>query len=156
MDNDKNVLNSAENLSGCATGYDDAKTLIVDATDDNLETAMAFVTEYLEEKGCGIRLVNQMSIAFEEIFINVAHYAYHPNVGQVEIKLKLDGDKISLIFIDGGKKYDPLAKPDPDVSLSADDREIGGLGIFMVKKLVDRMAYDYVDGKNILLLEKSL
>ena len=131
-------------------------TLIVDATDDNLEKAMAFVTDYLEENGCGMKLITQMSLAFEEIFVNVAHYAYHPGVGQVEIAVKLDDGVIHLTFIDGGKKYNPLEKSDPDITLSADDREIGGLGIFITKKLVDNITYNYIDGKNILSLEKKL
>ena len=134
----------------------DTKVLKVDATDDNLDVAMGFMTECLEENDCSMKLINQLSIAFEEIFVNVAHYAYRPNIGEVEIRVKLDDGKVVLTFIDGGVPYNPLEKADPDVTLSAAEREIGGLGIYMTKKLVDNVIYEYVDNKNILTLEKKL
>ena len=135
---------------------DENAKLVVDATDENLEKAMNFLSGYLEEKGCSPKLIMNMSIAFEEIFVNVAHYAYRPNVGEVEILLRLADNVLFLTFIDGGRPYDPTAKVDPDVTLSADERDVGGLGIYMAKKLVDNMTYNYVNGKNVLVLEKKL
>ena len=98
----------------------------------------------------------QIDIAVEEIFVNVAHYAYTPNVGKVKIRLEKPADStgVDITFIDSGIPYDPLAKPDPDVTLSAEERQIGGLGIFMVKKSMDSMLYEYTDGQNILTMRK--
>ena len=98
----------------------------------------------------------QVEIAVEEIFVNVAHYAYAPNTGSVTVGVKISDDPrfATITFKDGGKPYNPLAKPDPDVTLPADEREIGGLGIFMTKKVMDELSYEYTDGKNVLTLKK--
>ena len=136
-------------------GRSNARTMTVKATDDNLDNVTDFVNGILSEKGVGAKVVSQLDIALEEIFINVAHYAYNPDVGEVEISVEVTEGDIVLKFTDGGKRYDPLAKEDPDITLSAEDRQIGGLGIYMVKKLVDGISYEYVDGKNILILEKK-
>ena len=135
---------------------EDMEKLTIQATDENLEKARDFVRDFMERAGCSPKSIMQAEIAVEEIFVNVAHYAYAPDVGDVELKLKTSGGAILLTFTDCGVKYNPLEKENPDVTLSADDREIGGLGIFMVKKLVDNMTYEYKDGKNILILEKKI
>ena len=128
------------------------------ATDENLEKAMDFLTKFLDENGCPLKTINTLSVAFEEIFVNVAHYAYRPNVGIVRIELCLSGGNVLKVrFIDGGTPYNPLVEaPEPDVTLSAEERQIGGLGIYMTKRLVDKVSYDFVDGKNILTLEKLI
>jgi anti-sigma regulatory factor (Ser/Thr protein kinase) len=94
----------------------------------------------------------------EEIFVNIAHYAYKPGVGSATIRTEVHEDPLSieLIFIDGGVPYDPLAKEDPDVSLPADQRQIGGLGIFMAKKVMDTMDYRYENGQNVLTMTKKI
>ena len=100
----------------------------------------------------------QIEIAVEEIFINIASYAYAPDKGMATVRVEVSGDPVAvtITFVDHGVPYDPLAKEDPDVTLSAEERGIGGLGIFMTKKLMDDVAYEYKDGKNTLTLKKQI
>ena len=99
----------------------------------------------------------QVGLAVEEIFVNVASYAYSPEIGKAKLKVEIsDGpSSVTIIMSDSGIPYDPLAKEDPDVTLSAQERQVGGLGIFLTKQLMDDMAYEYKDGKNILTLRKN-
>ena len=100
----------------------------------------------------------QISVAVEEIFVNIANYAYKPDKGKAIVRVEVT-DKpvaVAITFVDHGVPYDPLAKVDPDVTLAAHEREIGGLGIFMTKKIMDDVAYEYRDGQNILTLKKNL
>ena len=133
----------------------DTDSLKLAATDENLPKATAFIRERLKNTGCSEKFVRQTEIFVEEVFVNISHYAYTPNVGDVEIKAEVSADKITVTFTDEGKQYNPLDKPDPDVTLAASEREIGGLGIFMTKKLTDNIKYEYKDGKNILITEKN-
>lgn len=130
----------------------------IEALTDNLQTVLDFVDEHLESMGASMKAQMQIDVAVEELFVNIAHYAYAPNTGIAVIQVEEDKEKhqISITFADKGKPYNPLEKPDPDVTLSADDREIGGLGIFMVKKSMDDMRYEYKDGQNTLTVTKSL
>ena len=100
----------------------------------------------------------QIDIAIDELFGNIAHYAYNPEVGDATVRVEVVEDPLAVIitFIDKGVPYDPLAKADPNVTLSAEEREIGGLGIFMVKKTMDDITYEYKDGQNILKIKKNL
>jgi anti-sigma regulatory factor (Ser/Thr protein kinase) len=100
----------------------------------------------------------QINIAIDELFGNIAHYAYDPNVGPATVKVEVIEDPMAVIitFIDSGVPYDPLAKADPDITLSADERDFGGLGIYMVKKSMDDITYEYKDGKNILRIKKNI
>ena len=95
---------------------------------------------------------------FEEIFINIASYAYAPDKGRATVRVEVSGEPVSvtITFIDHGIPYDPLSRQDPDVTKSAEDREIGGLGIFLTRKIMDDLSYEYRDGKNILTLKKKL
>lgn len=134
------------------------KELVIEAVVDNLEKVQGFVDEELEAHGCSVKAQTQIDIAIEELFVNIARYAYTPKTGKAIIKVNIQEDKprsVSITLIDEGKPYNPLAKPDPDVTLSAEERQIGGLGIFMVKKSMDNMTYEYKDGKNILTIEKN-
>ena len=132
------------------------KELVLDAATENLDTVIAFVTEQLEAVDCPMKAQMQLEIAVEELFVNIAHYAYAPGTGTATIRTEITADTAEITFIDSGVQYDPLAKPDPDVSLPASERQIGGLGIFMVKKSMDDMRYEYRDGKNILTIKKKL
>lgn len=134
------------------------KELELAATTENLNAVLAFVDEELEAVGCSMRSQMQIDIAVEEIFVNIAHYAYNPEVGKATIRVEVQPEPlaVSLTFLDQGVPYDPLAKADPDVSLSAEERQIGGLGIFMVKKSMDDVQYRYENGRNILTLKKTL
>ena len=97
----------------------------------------------------------QIDIAVEEIFVNIARYAYAPGEGYAVIGVLAEPGRAEITFADNGMPYDPLAREDPDVSLSAEEREIGGLGIYMVKKTMDVMRYEYSDGQNLLTLVKT-
>ncbi|MBP5363486.1 MAG: ATP-binding protein [Ruminococcus sp.] len=134
------------------------KELELEALTDNLSKVQAFVDEQLEEAGCPIKIQIQIDIAVEEIFINIAHYAYSTETGKATVRIEIlpDPPSVDITFIDKGIPYDPLAKSDPDVTLSAEERKIGGLGIFMVKKSMDDVKYQYLDGHNILTLKKGL
>ncbi len=134
------------------------KELEIEARTENLPQVLAFVDEQLETADCPMKIQMQIDIAVEEIFVNIAHYAYNPEVGTAMVRVEILGDppSVDITFIDGGVPYDPLAKADPDVTLSAEERQIGGLGIFMVKKSMDDVKYTYLDGHNILTLKKGL
>ena len=129
----------------------------IEATVDNLHEVLAFVDERLEAAECSMKAQMQLDLCVEELFVNIAHYAYTPNKGMAEISMEIDGDRMaSVTFEDSGVPYDPLAKVDPDITLSAAERPIGGLGIFMVKKNVDEIFYEHKDGKNILTIKKKI
>ena len=134
------------------------KELVIDALTDNLPQVLAFVDEQLEAVDCPMKIQMQIDIAVEEIFVNIAHYAYNPDIGTATVRVEVMGEPpaVDITFIDNGIPYDPLAKADPDVTLSAEERQIGGLGIFMVKKSMDDVKYEYLDGHNILTLKKGL
>ena len=134
------------------------KELTVAATVDNIETVTDFVNEQLEELDCPMKAQMQIDIAIDELFGNIAHYAYNPEIGQATVRVEVVEVPLSVIitFIDNGIPYDPLKKTDPDVTLSADERELGGLGIYMVKKSMDEIVYEYKDGQNILKIKKNL
>ena len=131
------------------------KSLTIDAKIENLGSVIAFVEECLEELGCSMKIQMQMDVAVEEIFVNIAHYAYPEGAGEAVISVGAEDDGIAIEFRDRGIPFDPLKKADPDVTLAAADRGIGGLGIYMVKKSMDRMTYEYADGQNILKIVKK-
>jgi anti-sigma regulatory factor (Ser/Thr protein kinase) len=135
-----------------------ANEIEIKALTENLQELISFVDGHLEDMGVSMKAQMQIDIAVEELFVNIAHYAYAPDVGEAVISVAKDKEKnqISITFADSGKPYNPLEKPDPDVTLSAEERSIGGLGIFMVKKSMDDMRYEYKDGQNILTITKRL
>lgn len=134
------------------------KELTIDATVENIGKVTAFVDEQLEALGCPMKAQMQIDIAIDELFGNIAHYAYNPEVGPATVRVDVLQDPLSVVvtFIDNGVAYDPLAREDPDVALTAEEREIGGLGIYMVKKSMDEISYEYKDGQNILRIKKEI
>lgn len=134
------------------------KELTINATVENIEKVTAFVDEQLEALDCPMKAQTQIDIAIDELFSNIAHYAYNPEVGPATVRVEVTQDPLAVVvtFIDNGKQYDPLAKEDPDVTLSAEERDIGGLGIYIVKKSMDEITYEYKDGKNILRIKKNI
>lgn len=134
------------------------KELTIDATVDNITQVTAFVDEQLEELGCPMKAQMQIDIAIDELFGNIAHYAYNPDVGPATVRVEVVKEPMAVIitFIDNGVQYDPLAKADPDTTLSAEEREIGGLGIYMVKQSMDEITYEYKNGQNILRIKKHI
>ena len=134
------------------------KELVVEADVNNLFEVQMFIDEQLEEAGCSMPAQIAIDVAVEELFVNIASYAYGEEIGVAVVQVSVFKDPLSveITFIDNGKQYDPLAKPDPDTTLSADERKKGGLGIFMVKNSTDDISYEYKDGKNILTIKKNL
>ena len=133
------------------------KELDIKAQKDNLVQVLDFVNEQIAQFDCPKDILIQLDIAVEEIFVNIASYAYDPEMGPALIRTEIKNDplRVCISFIDNGKPYDPLAKPDPDLSLPLMKRKKGGLGIFMVKKTMDDMTYEYKDGQNILTITKA-
>ena len=134
------------------------KEMTIEATVENIAVVTDFVNEELEMLDCPMKAQMQIDVAIDELFGNIAHYAYDPQTGPATVRVEVEDDPMAVVitFIDHGKPYDPLAQDDPDTSLSADDRPIGGLGVFLVKKTMDDISYEYRDGKNILRIKKSL
>ena len=164
----EHIKNSVDAFVGDAPQFDDLtmlclelkdkdeNTLTVDATTDNLQQVMSFVDGILEENGATMKTQMQIDLAVEEIYVNIANYAYGENVGKAEISAECNDSVITITFKDSGKPYNPLEKPDPDITLSAEEREIGGLGVFLTKKNMDTVSYEYKDGKNILTMKKKI
>lgn len=137
----------------------ETRELVVSATLEELDHVLAFIDAELERHDCSMKSQMQIDIAVEEIYVNIAHYAYPPDQnGKATIRCTVGGNplQVTIQFMDHGVPYNPLKKSDPDISLSADDRQIGGLGIFMVKKSMDNIHYEYKDGKNILTIGKKI
>ncbi len=134
------------------------KELIISAETERLEEVLAFVRGILESYNCPMEDLLAIEIAVEEIYVNIAHYAYHPEVGEASIRCRVEKEPLRVIieFMDGGIPYNPLEKADPDISLSAEDRDVGGLGIYMVKNSMDDVSYRREDGKNIFTIQKNL
>ncbi len=130
--------------------------LITDAKIENLDEVLDFIDQHLEEWGCSMKTTTQINIAAEEIFVNIAHYAYGEEGGKARITIERKGDDAEITFTDSGVHYDPLAKEDPDITLSAEERQIGGLGIYIVKKSMDSVSYEYRDKHNILKISKAI
>ncbi len=137
---------------------EDMKRMTIKAAVENLNEVLAFVDEQLEAAECPMKTQMQIDVAVEEIFVNIAHYAYAPGSGNAVIGVRVDEETRTAVitFADNGIPYDPTAAEDPDVSLPAEERDIGGLGIFMVKKSMDTVRYEYKDGQNILTLTKKI
>lgn len=135
-----------------------ADELDIEADAANLQKVLAFVGSHLEAISCPMKARMQIEVAVEEVFVNIASYAYAPENGRTVVRIEVSDSPItvSITFIDHGIPYDPLAKPDPDVTLAVERRQIGGLGIFMTKQLMDDIVYEYNDGRNILTLRKQI
>ena len=123
---------------------------------ENLDSVIAFAEAELEENGFPFKLIMPISVAVEEIFVNIAHYAYPESEGDMTFGIDVSENEATLVFTDEGVPFDPLEKTDPDITLDAEDREIGGLGIFMVKKTMDDVSYKYEDGKNVFSMTKKI
>ena len=134
------------------------KELTIAATVENIEVVTDFVNQQLEELACPMKAQMQIKIAIDELFSNIAHYSYNPEIGQATVRVEVMENPlaVSITFIDNGVPFDPLSKEDPDLTLSAEERQIGGLGIYMVKESMDEIIYEYKDGQNILSIKKCI
>ena len=132
--------------------------LEIEAIVDNLPRVSEFVESRLKTYACPFRTRMQINLAVEEIFVNIANYAYENDSGKATVRVEVSEEPVTvtITFIDHGIPYDPLAKEDPDVTLSAEEREIGGLGIFMTTKTMDDVSSEYRDGQNIRTMKKKL
>ena len=134
------------------------KEITVDATIENMNTVTAFVDEFLDQIACPMKSKIQINIVIDEIFGNICHYAYKDSVGAVTVRVESGNTPkaVFLTFTDNGIPYNPLETEDPDITLSSEERKIGGLGIYLVKKNMDEMKYEYVNQQNRLWMEKRL
>lgn len=133
------------------------RELVIDATVENIERVTEFVDGQLEQFGCPVKAQMQIDLAIDELFGNIAHYAYSPEVGPATVRVEVTEQPLAVVvtFIDNGVPYDPLKGEEPDITLSAEERQIGGLGIYIVKKSMDEISYEYKDGQNILKIKKN-
>ena len=120
------------------------------------EDVVGFLENCLEPYGVSEMIQDEILMALEEVFTNIASYAYEDETGNVEITCGVDGDEFVVSLKDWGTPYNPLKRPDPDFSIPFEERQIGGLGIYMVKKYMDRVEYQYEDGCNIFTIGKKL
>lgn len=134
------------------------KELTIEAVLENVDTVIDFIDEQLVEYGCGMKEKMAIDVAADELFTNIASYAYNLEKGNVTVRVEVFEDPLTveITFIDNGVPYDPLAKADPDTTLSVEERQIGGLGIFIVKKSMDAVNYEYKEGRNILTIRKKI
>ena len=132
--------------------------LNIEAKIENLDEVNDFVQNSIAGCECSKKSIMQLGVIVEEIFVNIASYSYPDKVGTATVQTEIQDNPlaITLTFIDNGIKYNPLANDDPDLDLPAEEREIGGLGIFLVKSMVEEISYQYFEGKNILTLTKNL
>ncbi len=132
--------------------------LTLEASVEKLDEVLSFVDARLEALDCPVKAQMMLDIAVEELFVNIASYAYAPDRGDATIRVQTQSEpkRVTITFIDSGVPYDPLQTPDPDLTLPAEERRIGGLGVFMVKKSMDDMRYERLDGRNVLTIVKDL
>ena len=133
-------------------------TLDVLAVAENLPEVLDFINGRLARAGCPSRIMTQIDVAAEEVFVNISSYAYHPETGNAQIQVETRANPLTAVlrFSDRGKPYNPLEKPDPNVKLPLRERKRGGLGIYMVKQSMDEVAYEYRDGRNVLTIMKRI
>ena len=131
--------------------------LSIDAKTENLDKVLAFAEEQLAKADCPVKAQTQIGVAVEEIFVNIALYAYAPETGKADITFDVDKEKKEAVitFRDKGVAFNPLEKQDPDVTQSAEERQIGGLGIYIVKKTMDQVTYERVNDENVLTIVKK-
>ncbi len=132
---------------------------LMKASSDDLDEVLAFAEKQMKPYSCSARTKLHIKMVTEEVFVNIARYAYEQeHSGPAVIQAWVEGESPTLVltFMDCGIPYNPLEKEDPDVTLAARKRRIGGLGIYMVKKSVDDIQYEYRDGKNILTIRKRM
>ena len=134
------------------------KSITAEAKIENIALVTDFVNSILEKNECSMKVQMEIDIVIDEIFSNIAYYAYAPGSGEATVQVEIEDSpkRLELVFIDRGIPYNPLENKDPDVTLDIEERKIGGLGIFLVKEMMDEVSYEYADGQNILKIKKNL
>ena len=117
---------------------------------------MAFVEEGLEAHEADMKSTMAITVALEEMFVNIAHYAYPDSKGKATIGMSFDNDEVEIYLIDSGIPFNPLEKEDPNVKASIEEREVGGLGIFMVKQSMDECHYERRNGQNVFTMKRKI
>ncbi|MBQ4515132.1 MAG: ATP-binding protein [Anaerolineaceae bacterium] len=147
-----------KNISNNTDSFSERFVLKIPAEIEKLDDVLLFVDTQLESVDCPLKTQMQLDVVVEELFVNIAHYAYEGKSGDAIISMLFNKEtsEVEIEFKDSGIAFDPLAKADPDVTLSAEDRQIGGLGIFMVKKNVDFIDYRRENDQNILVIRKKM
>ena len=134
------------------------KELTIEAAVENIEIVTDFVTAELEKLDCPMKAETQIAIAIDELFGNIARYAYSPDIGKATVRFEVEEDPLAVIitFIDNGVPFNPLEQAEPDTHLSAQERQIGGLGIHLIKETMDEVEYAHEEGRNVLKMQKKL
>ena len=135
----------------------DTKNLTLPNDVQEVPRLATFVDEICEAAGIDMGTTMKMNLAIEEAVVNVMNYAYPSGTkGEVRIEAKVHQGYVEFVISDDGTPFNPTEVKDADVTLSAEERNIGGLGIFLVKHFMDKIKYKYVDGQNVLTLRKNL
>lgn len=133
------------------------KTLVIENKVEQLSMLAGFVEEMCEELGLGAEMVFNLNLALEEAMTNIIMYAYpQDETHTIKLTAEKEGDKLSMLLEDSGIAFDPTEAPEADVTLSAEERPIGGLGIFLIRQIMDEVSYQRVDGKNMLTMVKNI
>ena len=134
------------------------KEMTIEAATENIHTVTDFVLAELDKRDCPIKAQTQIAIVIDELFGNIARYAYTPDIGEATVQLEIEEQPLAVIitFIDHGVPFNPLEQENPDVTAPAEDRKIGGLGIYLVKKTMSMVEYEYRNGQNILRVKKNI
>jgi anti-sigma regulatory factor (Ser/Thr protein kinase) len=132
------------------------REVVLPASLEDLERLQKWVEETLQEVCCDGRMAGRIGLAVEEIFVNIAKYAYDGKSGDATVRLQVETPWLVMEFEDRGKPFNPLDFPPPDVSASLEERPVGGLGIFLTVKMMDQVSYRRIDGKNCLSIRKNL
>lgn len=135
-----------------------ADSITVEAINSNIDVVNDFIHAKLSGTNCSNKILMNIDLSVEELFVNIANYAYPDKQGSVVVECWTDEEssEVNIKFIDEGIPFNPLKKPDPDINASAEERKIGGLGIFLTKKLMDNVVYNYSDGKNQITITKKI
>lgn len=134
-----------------------AERLQIDALTENMDKVRAFIESYLEKTDCPPDVMMKIDLAVEELFVNVAYYAYGDDSGMAAILIEVPENerKVTVTVEDGGIRFDPFDKPEVKTASSAKDQPIGGLGIHIVKKMMDKVSYEFKENRNIVTIEKA-
>lgn len=134
------------------------KEITLEATVENINRVTDFVDEFLDELSCPVKTKMQIDIAIDELFGNIAYYAYGEQTGEATVRIEWcePSETVVISFLDHGTPFNPLEKENPDITLSAEERSIGGLGIYMVRKNMDEVSYEFADGQNRLQIKKKI
>jgi sigma-B regulation protein RsbU (phosphoserine phosphatase) len=131
------------------------KEIVVSAKLDELDRLLEWISDILEAD-CPSKTINQIAVVTEELFVNIASYAYGEKTGDVTIRISFGNARFVMQFEDSGLAFNPLEHELPDVKAGIDDRKIGGLGIYLTRKWMDEVNYQRENGKNILTIIKRL